>query len=63
MNLISCDNCATVLDKSKLNFYDENHFYNEMNEIIEDRAVWSSEHSTYIAIVSCPVCKENILER
>ena len=63
MNLVSCDNCATVLDRSKLSFFDESDFYDENYEIIEDRVAWSSEHNTYIAISSCPVCREDILER
>ena len=61
MNLISCDNCAAVLDKDKLKFPEE--YTGSNGEVDETKAVWDSESDNWCLYVKCPVCKEKILDR
>ena len=59
MNLVSCDRCGVVLDKSKLVFldiYDPNS-----GEIMEEVAIWNGRE--YVSFVPCPVCGEPIKEK
>lgn len=59
MNLISCDNCGVVLDKSKVRF--PCTFYTE-DGVDELRGTWSSSQGKWVAYIHCPVCKEKIEE-
>ena len=56
MNLHSCNNCAVVLDLSKITFPDI-----ELDDgcIDTTKAIWIDR--TYKASVECPVCKQPIV--
>ena len=57
MNLLSCNNCGTVLDKNKLPF----PLDIENEEGVDDnKAGWDGED--FVAKVRCPVCKNYMLE-
>ena len=56
MNLTSCDNCAVLLDKDKLEFPS---IYGDNDEIL-DFAVWYG--NDYVSVVDCPICKYPIKE-
>ncbi len=59
MNLTSCDNCAVVLDKDKLDFPTD---INDGDGVVDDeKAVWSGDD--YVPYVPCPVCKEPVKQR
>jgi len=59
MNLVSCEGCGVVLDKSKLKFPDE--IENEDGSIDVTRAAWNGYRHT--PFVNCPVCGEQVLSR
>lgn len=61
MNLISCDECGVVLDRDKLSFAHD--LYTDYGEIDKNKASWSCEYYKYVAMVHCPVCGEEILEK
>ena len=61
MNLISCENCAVVFDKDKLNFPNEDAMYTDEG-IDLTIAAWDSDTESYKVKCSCPVCKEDILQ-
>lgn len=63
MHLISCNNCAAVLDRSKLKFADD--IYTEEAStgavvVNEELAKWDGDD--YSAFVPCPVCQEPVFE-
>jgi hypothetical protein len=56
MNLISCDNCGTVLDKDKLPFKKLN-----IGDCFDDKnSMWDGRD--WVATVPCPCCEERIPE-
>ena len=57
MNLHSCNNCAVVLDLSKISFPD---IELDDGSIDTNNAIW--EGRTYKAFVECPVCKHQIVD-
>ena len=57
MNLISCNQCGTVLDKDKLHFPD---ISKEDGTIDTTVATWINDR--FVSTVSCPVCNANIYE-
>jgi len=60
IHLISCDNCAVVLDKDRLSFPSD-IYSKETGEFLEDLCEIGID-GKYIAIVQCPVCDNNIRE-
>lgn len=62
MNLTSCDNCATVLDKDKMYFpsYIWKDDGSGGNMIDEEKATFNGEFHT--AHSHCPVCQSKILK-
>jgi hypothetical protein len=58
MNLTSCDNCGTVLDKDKLKFAKD--LFGDDYDVNHDVAMWDGED--YVAFVDCPVCGEHITQ-
>jgi len=56
MKLISCNNCAVVLDADKLYFY-----IRETEDGIDDSTgAYCQETGKYEAYISCPVCNEKV---
>ena len=63
MNLISCDSCATVFDKNKLVFPDEESMYDEKTQRVNlSKAAYSSKKQQYVPKILCKVCGEAILD-
>ena len=65
MNIVSCDNCGVLFDKSKLNF--PSNFWDcdeQTGEdfVIKSAGTWSVQYQTYVPYVNCPVCGEKILD-
>jgi hypothetical protein len=60
MNLISCNECGVVLDKDKISF--PFGFYKDDGEVDNDKAEWDSSERKFVAVIPCPVCKENVRE-
>lgn len=58
MKLISCDNCAVLLDADKLNFPDSG--YDEDGCIDKNCADYDQETKEFRVYVSCPVCGSKI---
>lgn len=58
-NLISCDNCAVVLDVDKLNFVDNKHYHKDDGSVNEEKVVLTA--AGYMPYVPCPVCKEQVI--
>ena len=58
MNLISCNSCGVVLDKSKLEF--PWTFSREDGSIDDSKAGWNGRD--YVPKTKCPVCNGEILE-
>ncbi len=58
MNLISCNQCGTVLDKEKLIFPSTHH--HDYQTLIEENVKWNG--SGHVAFINCPVCSAEILE-
>jgi len=57
MKLISCDNCAVVLDHDKINWP---YIWNEDGYTVDtNKCTWNGEE--YVPIVNCPVCEEDIV--
>jgi hypothetical protein len=58
MNLVSCNNCGTVLDKDKLKFpmitYDK---YREPNR---ETAMYDLDYGDWVPKTECPVCNADI---
>lgn len=59
-DLVSCDNCAVVLDAAKLCFPDQKHWINEDGEVDVSKAVWTG--TSWKARLPCPVCGSDIVE-
>ena len=58
MDLISCDNCAVVLDADKLDFP---YYVRDEDGCIDDtKAKYRPGHKGFFAFLSCPVCKSDI---
>lgn len=60
MKLISCDNCAAVLDANKMCFSSESRKYKDDGTVDTDK--FTLEGDNYIAFVRCPVCNETIID-
>ena len=58
MNLISCENCAVILDKEHLHF--PHDLYGDDGSIDTEKAAWDGED--YVPKVECPVCEYDILD-
>lgn len=58
MNLISCNNCAVVLNKDKLHFPLD--MCGEDGTIDERKAQYDQEHGEWDVFIPCPVCKEPV---
>ncbi len=59
MNLISCTNCAVILDKDKIKFPKEYMLYN-YEDIDTSKAEYDDDTGRYRLYVPCPVCKTPI---
>ena len=57
MNLISCDKCGVVLDKSKLTFPKDIHL--DDGSVDLEQGAWDGED--YVPFVKCPVCTNPVL--
>lgn len=62
MNLISCDGCGVIFDKSKLKFIKKEDIHNDDGEVDNTKAEWSQVYRGYVPMVKCPVCTESILD-
>lgn len=65
MNIVSCDNCGVLFDKSKLNFPSTIWDYDEQTGedfVIKSAGTWSSQHQIYVPYVNCLVCDGKILD-
>jgi hypothetical protein len=60
MKLISCNNCATILDQDKLKFAED--IYDAENSIDPLLGDYCQETKAWAAFINCPVCKEKIFE-
>lgn len=60
MKLISCNNCAVILDQDKLRFAED--YYTEDGSIDSDKAEYDQTRGGYYLYVLCPVCKEYIFK-
>lgn len=58
-DLISCNCCGIVLDKSKLKFPKD--IYLKDGSPDETKAAW--HEYDYVPYIRCPVCNESILEK
>lgn len=58
MKLMSCDNCAVVLDGDKLRFPADIH--NAHGDVDLAKAEWSGD--AWVPFCNCPVCAEPILK-
>ena len=58
MKLISCDNCAVVLDADKLPFTPDSRKFKDDGCIDEDNFIY--EGDDFVAFVNCPVCSKTI---
>lgn len=56
MNLISCENCAVVIDSNKVAWPDD---FETEEGINEDKAMWDGDK--FQAFVKCPNCSEPII--
>ncbi len=54
MDLMSCEKCGTVFDKSRLK---KPAIHDRMGKLIQDaQAVWDDSKGDFIPLMSCPVC-------
>lgn len=61
MKLISCKDCAVVLDGDVLIFPD--NYYDEIRDCHDENVSGYSEmQENWVAKVQCPVCQADILE-
>jgi hypothetical protein len=60
MKLISCDECAVILDGDKLNF--PIGIYRDNDTIDPYKGDYNQRTGRYSAYVECPVCKSKIFE-
>lgn len=60
MNLISCDNCAIVLDKDKLEFPTE--LVADDGSVNEAAAEWNNRTREFNPYICCPVCNTHIYD-
>ncbi len=60
MNLISCDGCGAVFDKSKLKFPDD--IWDKEEGYDMSKCEYFGEFRIFVPKVSCPVCGGSILE-
>ena len=60
MILISCDNCATVLDAEKLPFASDCRCIDDHGEVRED--LFAFEDHKWVAFCACPACGERLLK-
>lgn len=58
MYLISCDNCGVVFDSKKLKFPD--FIYTNDGDVDTNLAAYNGDK--WVAKVSCPLCKTDILK-
>jgi hypothetical protein len=58
MNLVSCDNCGTVVDA------DKNQFPTDLVDgdgcINDENAAWNGDD--FVPIIKCPSCNDSILK-
>lgn len=59
MRLISCDNCAVILDEDKIEWPE---MYDDEGEFINGTGEWDGDVDTYQPVIPCPVCKETIVK-
>jgi len=58
MNLISCEKCGTVFDKSRLK---DPEIYDRMGKLLQDAQVIMDENKNeLIPLMPCPVCNNSI---
>ena len=62
MNLISCNCCAVVFDKKKLEFPSVEDLVREDGEYDEEKGAWSQVRGEFVPKCQCPVCRMNILD-
>ncbi len=56
MKIISCENCAVLLDQDSISVTDRE---NEDGSVNEQNMGWDG--SSYVPKIKCPVCREDIL--
>jgi len=56
MDMISCDKCGVVLDKSKVKFPTDMHL--DDGSVDLEKGAWNSDARDYVPFVRCPVCSE-----
>lgn len=61
MKLISCNNCAVILDHDKLQFA-ENIFTETGDEVDDTKGAYDSDRRSFFAFVTCPVCRAPVFE-
>lgn len=61
MNLISCDNCGTVLDKDKLKFAED--MYDYSGGIDKTKADYNQDYGDFMLFVNCPCCKAQVWDK
>jgi hypothetical protein len=59
MNLISCSNCAVVMDADNLAFPE--NVNNEDGSIDAKKATWDGDD--YVPFVNCPVCNNEVTQK
>jgi len=57
MNIISCGNCGTVIDLSRI---EEPNIENNDGDIILEQASWNGCSDGYKPAIKCPSCKTKI---
>ena len=63
MKLISCDNCATLLDQDKLSFPKDIWLFDGESESIDlTKAEYNYYSGDWVAFTTCPVCKEKVFQ-
>ena len=64
MKIISCDNCATILDHDKLPFPKDIWLFDGESESIDPtKAYYNQNTQEWAAFCLCPVCKEKVFEK
>ena len=55
MNIISCNNCGTLFDYTKISFPPDSEVYQDDFSFNEDKVIWNG--SDFVPVAICPVCK------
>lgn len=55
MNLVSCENCGTVIDTNRIECPE---IWDDNGEIIRGKAEWDGDR--FVPVFDCPVCKKPV---